>query len=272
MYMQWPLKTIDKYLNKITMYRLVVYGLMVLLAGAIVLGVRHTLPLSAAAIVASLAVLLVTCFVANYCFAVLWEATSNTESWLITALILCLILPPATSIRGLALIALGGLIAMASKYIVVYRHKHLFKPAAFEPLVLGLTTLLPAIWWVGSRSMLPLTAVFGLLLLRKLRRFQLFFNFLIASLGVAIIVGTMHDQTLSYILTTAFRSGPLVFLGTVMLTEPETTPPGLKQQYAYGLFVGAIFTSQLRLGTITATPRTGPYLRQCLHLYSEPKV
>lgn len=236
------------------MYRLLVYGLGVLLAAAIILGITGTLPFSGAGIASSLVVLLVTCYIANRCLAVLSGAASNTESWLITALILCCILPPTTSVHGLALVALGGLLAMASKYIVAYRHKHLFNPAAFAAFVLGLSGLLPAIWWVGSPSLLVLTAIFGVLILRKLRRFQLFLSFLIASLAVAIFVGTMHSQAVHYIVLTAFKSGPLIFLGTVMLTEPETTPPSIWQQRIYGVLVGALFMSQLRLGSVSATP------------------
>jgi ferredoxin-NADP reductase len=253
------------------MYRLLVYGLGLLLAGAVIFCLTGTLPFSAAGIAFSVVVLLVTCYVANRCLAILWGAASNTESWLITALILCWILPPSTSVHGLALIALGGLLAMASKYVVAYRHKHLFNPAAFAALVLGLSGLLPAIWWVGSPSLLVLTAIFGVLILRKLRRFQLFFSFLVASLAVAVLVGTMHSQTVHYIVLTAFKSGPLVFLGTVMLTEPETTPPRIWQQRMYGALVGALFMSQLRVGSVSATPELALILGNVYAYIVSPK-
>lgn len=252
--MKKALQIVDKYLNAITMYRLVLYGLSVLLVGAVIFCFTGVLSLSGPGILASFIVLVITCYLANHGLANLWGVASNSESWLITALILCCILPPATSVHGLALIALGGLIAMASKYIVVYRHKHLFNPAAFAALVLGLSQLLPAIWWVGSPAILVLTTILGVLLLRKLRRFRLFTSFLVASLTVAVVVGMMHHLTLGYVLASALKSGPLVFLGTVMLTEPETMAPGIGQQLIYGALVGALFMSQLRLGSVSATP------------------
>jgi ferredoxin-NADP reductase len=249
-----PSKIIDKSLNGITMYRLLVYGLSALLALSIGLSLLGKLPISALSIAVSSAVILSVGFIADRALPILWSSTANKDSSLITCLILCCILPPSTSIHNLALLALGALVAIASKYILVYHHKHPFNPAAIAALVLGLTNLLPAIWWIGSPALLPATIVFGLLVLRKVKRFQLFFGFLIASLGIGVILGLMHNQSISYVLMTAFKSSPLIFLGTIMLTEPSTTPPRIWQQRIYGLIVGALFMSQLRFGLVTATP------------------
>jgi ferredoxin-NADP reductase len=265
------LQTMDKYLNSITMYKLLVYGLGTLIAGATILNLTGKLYVSGPAIIASLTVLLISCYIANKCLAILWGSGSNAESWLITALILCCILPPETSFHGLALISLGGLLAMASKYLLTYHHKHLFNPAAFAALILGLTKLLPAIWWIGNPSILVLTAILGILILRKLRRFQLFFSFLIASMVVSLLVGSRNSQTVSYIILTAFKSGPLIFLGSVMLTEPETMPPRIWQQRIYGALVGAIFASQLRLEFVSATPELALVLGNAYSFFVSPK-
>jgi ferredoxin-NADP reductase len=249
-----PLKTLDKALNGVTMYRLLVYGLFFLLALSVGLSLLGKLPISALAITVSAIVILSVGFIADRTLPVLWGATANKDSSLITSLILCLILPPSIAVHNLSLLALACLIAIASKYILVLRQKHIFNPAAIAALILGLTNLLPAIWWVGSPALLPATIVFGLLVLRKIRRFQLFFSFLGASLAVGIILGLIHSQPIGYVLMTAFRSSPLIFLGTIMLTEPSTTPPRIWQQRLYGLIVGALFMSQLRFGFVTATP------------------
>jgi ferredoxin-NADP reductase len=245
---------LDSLLNRITMYTLLVYGLLGLLAGAVILSFTSVLHLSGVGIIASAAVLIATCYIANHYLAMLHGTASNFESWLITALILCCILPPETSAHGLALIALGGLLAMAAKYFLVYRHKHLFNPAALAALILGLTSLLPAIWWIGSPSMLVLVLILGVLILRKLHRFQLFLSFLLAAVIVAIFVGLRQHQALSSTVSTLIKSGPLVFLGTVMLTEPATMAPRTWQQRIYGAGVGALFASQLHLGSVSATP------------------
>jgi ferredoxin-NADP reductase/Na+-transporting NADH:ubiquinone oxidoreductase subunit NqrB len=249
-----PLKTIDKLLNAVTMYRLLVYGLSVLLLGALVLSLVGTLPISASAIALSAVVILSVGYVVDRLFTIVLSTYTNNDSSLITCLILCCILPPSTSLHHLALIALGTLIAVASKFVIALHRKHIFNPAAFGAAVLGVSTLLPAIWWIGSPCLLPLTLIFGILVLRKVRRFQLFSSFLFASLVVTILLGIDHHLTLGYTLKTAFESSPLIFLGSVMLTEPSTMPPVRWKQLFYGLIVGAIFTSQLSAGSVSATP------------------
>jgi len=245
---------LDRMLNSITMYQLMVYGLSSLLAGSVLLSLTHTLSLPWDAIVLSSAIGLTTALIADRSLSILWGAPSNMYSSLITSLILCCILPPATSAHRLALIALANLIAISSKYVLAYKHKHLFNPAAIAALIMGITSLLPATWWVGSPAMLPLTILLGLAILRKLHRFQLFFTFLAAGIGVALLLGLRHGQTPSYIVATLIASSPVVFFGTVMLAEPATLPPRHRQRYAYGILVGIVITSQVSLGVISATP------------------
>lgn len=245
---------IDAWLNKLTMYRLLVYGLGLLIAAAVGLSLGGSLAVSATGIVASLVALVVVCYVANRSFATLSDVPANSESWLITALILCCILPPATTLHRFVLIGLAGLAAIASKYLFVYRRKHICNPAAIAALLLGTSGLLPVIWWIGSPSLLVCTSILGVLVLRKTHRFQLFFCFLAASLVVGVTVSVMQQQTILHFIATLFKSWPLVFLGTIMLTEPETIPPVSWQQRIYGVLVGAIFTSQLRLGAVASTP------------------
>jgi ferredoxin-NADP reductase len=247
-------KPIDNYLNGITTYTLMVYGLSALLGFAVIFSALGRLPIQFFSIIVTSAVILTVCFIADRLFPIIFNATSNKYSSLITALILCLILQPSILVHNLALVALASLIAVGSKYILVWHYKHIFNPAAIAAVFLGVTGLLPAIWWVGSPVMLIPTIVFGILVLRKIRRFQLFFSFLIASLIMAIIVGMRYNESLSYIFSTAFKSSPLIFLGTVMLTEPSTMPPKRWQQIIYGILVGALFTSEFRVGSVSATP------------------
>jgi ferredoxin-NADP reductase len=130
---------------------------------------------------------------------------------------------------------------------------------------------LPAIWWIGNPHMLVLTLIFGLMILRKLHRFQLFFVFLVASLILTSIIGVGHHISLSTSLETAFKSSPLIFLGTVMLTEPTTIPPGKRQQGVYGAIVGLIFTCQLSLGPVSATPELALVLGNLYTFAVSPK-
>jgi ferredoxin-NADP reductase len=263
---------IDRFLNKITMYQLLAYGLSVLVVIAMVLGITGRIAQPAGGIAIDAAILLGVCYAVNKALAIICNASSNYESWYITALILTLIVPPENSnLHHFFLVALVGLLAMTSKYLLVYRHHHLFNPAAIAVLVLGLTGLLPATWWVGSPELLIPVLILGLCVIRKIRRVQLFGLFFIVSLITALGVGLNQSQSVGTILHSALLSSPLIFFGTIMLTEPETLPVAQWQQYSYAILAGALFSSQLRFGSVSATPEMALIIANVYSLIISPK-
>jgi glycine betaine catabolism B len=248
-----PLRIIDDYLNQITMYRLVVYGLLIIAAAAVVLTFTGDLSLSSTGLLVSAGLLVATCYVANKFIAWGWQVASNSESWLITALILFLILPPAGTAQRALGIVLAGLLAMASKYLIARHRTHLFNPAAFAAVVVGLLGVFHATWWVGTPVLLPLTLTLGLLVARKLRQLWVVSMFIAVSLLVMLLIGLTQHQAPGHIIATAFISWPLIFLGTIMLTEPSTMPSQLSWQLVYAALIGAIFASQTHLGNLIAS-------------------
>jgi ferredoxin-NADP reductase len=245
---------LDNFLNALTMYRLVLYGLALLAVVGIGLSYSDRLSLSGSGLIVSLATLLIMCFITNTLFAYFYKAATNVESSLITALILFFILPPPTDLKEAVVVGVAGLLAMASKYILAFRQNHIFNPAACAAVIVGLLGLVHAVWWVGSSSMLPFTLIFGFLILYKLRRFSLFFCFMIPSLLIILFLGLHHGLAAGYLIKSAFISYPLVFLGTIMLTEPATLPTRQKWQLIYASLVGVLFASELKLGPIYSSP------------------
>ncbi len=245
---------LDNLLDSITMYRLMLYGLGIVAGVAVVFGFTGTLPFTGVAMLASLAVLSTVCFVANTSLGILFDTPTNYESSLITLLILFCIFKPSSSLHDLLLLAVAGAIAMASKYVLAIKGKHIFNPAAIAAVVLGVTGLFPALWWIATPVMLPFVAILGLLVVRKIRRFKMVLSFTGAALIAMVVVGLSHQQAVGTTLVTAFTSWPLVFLGTIMLTEPSTNPVRLRHQLIYGVGVGILFASQLNLGILTSTP------------------
>jgi len=236
------------------MYRLVLYGLGIVAIAGILLGFTGQLSLSGPAMMLSLGVLIITSLVVNHILARVWRVTSNNESTLITALILFCILPPATTLSRFIIIFLAALLAMGSKYLLALHRKHLFNPAAFAAVIVGWLGLMHATWWVGSGSMLVFTLVLGALVVRKTRRFNMVLSFVIVALLVTSLLAAHQGFGIGSALKAAFLTSPLVFLGTIMLTEPATTPPRRVQQIIYGALVGGLYVSQFRLGPIYATP------------------
>ncbi|HLZ14984.1 MAG TPA: hypothetical protein VKQ34_03245 [Candidatus Saccharimonadales bacterium] len=248
------IRPVDDLLNAITMYRLVLYGLIVLVIAGVGLSYTHVLRLSGTGLLVSLAILVPGCYLAHKFMAWMWDAATNTESWLITALILCCILPPATTLaRGLAVL-LAGILAIASKYMVAWRGKHIFNPAAFGAVVVGLFGLVNATWWVGNKYMLPFTLVLGLLVIRKMRRFQLVTVFALVTIAEMLIIGVHHGRAAQEIITQSVSAWPSVFFASIMLTEPATMPPKRGPRLVFGVLVAVLYAAQLRLGPLFTTP------------------
>jgi ferredoxin-NADP reductase len=53
----------------------------------------------------------------------------------------------------------------------------------------------------------------------------------------------------------AIGSWPIIFVGSIMLTEPSTLPPTTYYQLLVAALVGIIFTSELHVGNLSASPQ-----------------
>jgi ferredoxin-NADP reductase len=237
------------------MYRVVLYGLILILLVGLLFSVTGNVGISTLGLSINIAVLVVFSYLTNKIFTNYLKLTSNRESWLISALILACILPTSTQVSKIAFVAVAAVLAMASKYILTWKKTPMFNPAAFAALVLSITSLLPATWWIGSPALAPFTAIVGILILRKQRNFSLFFSFAIVSyLMFTLVSHYVGDLNLFTNIKTLILSWPLIFLSTIMLTEPSTLPPTRYLQILYAVIVGSIFTSQLHVGGVTSTP------------------
>jgi ferredoxin-NADP reductase len=245
---------IDDFLNGITMYRLLLYGLGILAITAAAFSITGTLPYKPAALLLPLAVLLAVCYVANKVLAKLYDVTPNTESSLITALILFFILPPTTAVPKLAAITLAGLIAMAAKYIFAPFGKHIFNPAAIAAVIVSALGVLYASWWVGSGALLPFVTLLGLLVLRKTRHILMFMAFAVAALAAIALIGLLDGVALGSTLLQAITSGPLIFFGAIMLTEPATMPSTRDLRLVYAIIAGILFAAPFHIGSIYLVP------------------
>lgn len=273
---------IDKFLNSITMYRLVMYGLLFLAAVSIVFGFLSMLAYDGFNFLATLVLILCACYVSNLFFAKLFHAVVNSESWVITACILFFILVPIVNATDLWVTLVAAVVAMASKYIFTVGRKLIFNPAAIAVFLLGLFGFGNAIWWVGSSILLPFVFVFGLLVVRKIRRFSMVFAFIIFALTTIVFFNIGHDISVVQSLSQVIFSWPLIFFATIMLTEPQTTPPHRKLQIFYGGFVGILFGLQFQIGPLYASPEFAlivgnifSYLvspKQKLFLYLQEKI
>ncbi len=237
------------------MYRLALYGLSLVALVAIVLGFAGAIPYSGLSLVISLAVILAGCYLFNHVFAWIFKAPTNVDSFWITGFILFFLAAPTLSGKGLLILVAISAIAMLSKYTLAFKKKHLFNPAAITAVILGLLSIGDINWWVATPILNMVTLVVGLLIVRKLRRFPMFFAFLIASIGLAIFTYVLPSNisAVEFARQVLF-SWQLIFFGTIMFTEPMTTPPTKKTQIVYGVIVGLLFSSQLHIGNFYMSP------------------
>lgn len=251
------LKFIDNLLNRVTMYRFILYYLLGLWVAALALAAWGKLPFEPTSLLLSTVVIIAVCWFTNLLFALVFEAPTNVESVYITAFILVfLITPPQASQYQafLSLAAWAAVWAMASKYIIAVRHKHVFNPAAFAVALTALTINQSASWWVGDVAMVWFVLAGGLLMVRKLRRADLVISFLVMALA-AIFSSTLgRSGDLVATAKAALLHSPILFFAFVMLTEPLTTPPTRTLRLAYGVLVGLLFNPSLHFGSIYSTP------------------
>ena len=245
---------IDRTLNHITMYRLMLYYAAGLLAAALGLGLFGYGPVDPAPLAFSSALIIAVCWATNRLFARVLHLPVNSESAHITALILALILPPAaaTDLTGIAGLALASVVAIASKFLLAIRRKHIFNPVAVGVVASALILDQPATWWVGSAALAPLVVMGGLLIVRKLQRADMFGIYILANLVVTLATTAPGQLGDALIQTVAYS--PLLFAGFAMLTEPLTAPQARGARIAYGAIVGALCSPNLHLGTFYFTP------------------
>jgi ferredoxin-NADP reductase len=265
---------IDSILNRVTMYRLVLYYLAIIWIVALGFSVLHILPYDPFAMFISLAVLLVLSWAANNVFSKVFEAQTNMESVYITALILTLIITPMKSPADFpTLIFLGwaAIWAMASKYIFAFRKKHIFNPAALAVALTALTIGKSASWWVGTPPLLPLVILGGLLVARKLVRFDLVLSFLAAACASVFYFGIARGTDLLTIASQSLITSGLFFFAFVMITEPLTTPPDRRRRILYGLLTGFLFAPAIHIGSIYSTPELALLIGNLFSYLISPK-
>ena len=246
---------IDNFLNRITMYRLVLYYVCVLLVAAFVFSFFHLLPTTPLNLLFSTLVILAVSWGTNVLFAKIYGAIPNVESVYITAFILALIITPVapTNVPGIGFLVAVSILAMGSKYTFAFGKKHIFNPAAFGIAAGALIIGQSASWWVGGNlPLLPFVLIGGFLITRKIRRFDLVIAFSIVALATIALTSRagssllMIEQTL---LHTSF-----FFLALVMLTEPLTMPPSRWLRVAYASLVAFLFAPNIHLGSYYFTP------------------
>src|SRR5258708_3830277 len=255
------LRMIDNLLNRITMYRLMLYYLIVLVAVAVIFCFIGILPYSGWDLIKTSLILVLASVITNKIISATLKIPTNAESDYITGFILTLIITPGA---GLKFLIMAAILAQASKYILAYRGKHIFNPAAIAVVITFFTIQEGASWWIGSVYMLPLVIIGGFLIIRKnqgfdfvlsflimrkIQRFDLVLSFLGAALLTLAIVNSGND--LGLILRRILIDSSLLFFASVMIPEPMTSQPTRNLRIIYGALIGFLYSSGFTIGSFS---------------------
>lgn len=248
------MKKLDTALGRVPMYRLVTIVLAVLVVAAIVASIGGAISFTPLDLIASLATLLVVCYLSNRLFGLIFRTRPQSESAVITALLLFFVMWPSSDLDQLWTVALTGLIAMASKYLLVWRGRHILNPAAAGAFVITLTGLNASVWWVATGPLLPLVVLGGLLVLYRTREILTALVFVVVSAAIVVARLASAGTPLVDAVSTTFVSYPIVFLAAFMLSEPLTLPPRLWQRLGVAALAGVVFSVPVSIGAFATTP------------------
>lgn len=236
------------------MYRLVLYCLIFLVVGASVLGFLGILGFSGISILTSALLLVAACVVSNKILAFIFRAPANIESAYITALILALIITPSTNLEDFYFLLAAAVTAMGGKYILFWKHKHIFNPAATAVVTTAIIFGWHASWWVGNSLMFPFLLL-GILIVKKIERFSMVASFFIASTIVMLSSSLLSGQSnVVLLLQNALLHSPILFFAFIMFVEPQTSPTRKMFQIIYGVIVGVLYSSNLSLAVFYISP------------------
>ncbi len=265
---------IDNLLNKITMYRIVLYVLLFMVAGGLILSYFGILPFSPIMFILGAIFITLVCLISNTIFSAVLGVPTNVESVYITALILILVISPAKDFVDLSywgFLFWASVWSMASKYIFSIGKKHIFNPVAFAIALTALTINQSASWWVGTLVMAPFVIIGGFLITRKVRRFDMVLSFFAVALALIVIVQAFDLNSGLNIAFRAIFNSPLLFFGFIMLTEPLTTPPTRILRIIYGAVCGLLFPPFIHIGSFFSSPELSLLIGNIFSYIVSPK-
>ncbi|KHK98504.1 flavodoxin reductase [Microbacterium mangrovi] len=248
-------------LGRFSMYRLVLLELALLAVISLLLSFGGLVSPGWADLVVTAAVLAGVCAGVDAAAQRIVRLPWRVESSLITAGILLFVLRPTIQPLGLVGIALAGAVASLSKYVLVWRGRHIFNPAATGAAVLTLVASLSGVsdlgtsaWWVGTPTLGPIVLLLGIVIVWRVEKLRVVGLFVATALVVGTISIAVQYQAAGSpwdpgaIFWQQLWSSPVLFLGAFMLPEPLTLPPRRWQQLIVAAVVGVFLGWSPQIG------------------------
>lgn len=192
--------------------------------------------ISAQNFIATFAIGIVTQFVAA---KITRQPLSSIKSGLITILGLTILLR-----AGHAWVyALAAFVAIASKFIIRYKGKHIINPANFgiiaSILITGQAWISPG-QWGNTASLLFLIGAAGMMVLLKVGRLDLAIPFLIVFGGLEFLRSVAYQGWPLDFFWHKMLNGSLMLFSFFMITDPKSTPSHRKGRIVFSVAVAIL--------------------------------
>lgn len=249
-------------LGRVSMYRLVYLALATLAAVALLLSFFGLVGPDPLQLIVTLTVLSAVCVGVDAAAQRVINLPWRLESSLITAHILLFVLRPTLELVGLLGIVIAAAVASLSKYLLAWRGRHIFNPAAMGATALTLLSVAwpdlgASSWWVGTPALAAPVILLGLAVLVRTEKLRVVAVFLVFAVAVAVFRTAAQYQAAGVeidvldLLWPILWSSPFLFLGAFMLSEPLTLPPRRWQQLTVATVVGVLAGWPIPIGDIT---------------------
>jgi ferredoxin-NADP reductase len=236
------------------MYMGVMFALTTLLVIAFIASIFGGLAYTPLSIVSGAALFVVTCLIANYVLGYVFKVKPQYQSAIISGLILSFLFTPPSEARDYLVISMIAVIAMASKYLLAWRGRHIFNPAAVAAVIIACTGVAAASWWVATPILLVPVILFGTFTLYRTHRLAMGYLYIFVALAVSLLVTAVQGSISLETTWMVIASYPILFLAFFMLTEPLTQAPRNWQRNSIAVAIAALASSQLLVGTVLITP------------------
>lgn len=241
-------RMLDRATGAIPMYKLVVVCLAAITALAFALSLAGQLSQGPLELLASLVVAITATGASGWLAARLARRQLHPESSIITGLLIFMIMEPSIDPLTLGGIALSGVIASASKYLIAVRGRHIFNPTATGTFIVGITGIAFPLWWIGTPYLQPVIIIGALLVLYRTQRLAMGAGFAGLAGAVSVAASLLGGSSIETALGFAFLSSALFFFAGFMLSEPLTLPPRLWQQLVVAGIAAVVFAVPFNSG------------------------
>lgn len=237
------------------MYRLTTTVLISLVIVAVALSFFSLISPSPLEIVATAAVFVISVGLSSWLVGYLFSVRAHGESSIITGLILLFIFTPTLSVQMLAIYAFIGMLAGVSKYLLVWRRRHIFNPAALAAFVISLTALAYASWWVATPWLFVPVLLGAVALLYKTNRLLMGLIFMITAGTLFVVSQLLYGETILGSIT-LIMSWPIVFFAGFMLSEPLTVASKKRHAVIAALVLAVFIAIPIKIGDFLIAPAT----------------